>query len=68
MELTKSSIFPGMETPCIKVCTYDPAIRMCSGCGRTLEEVRSWFAMTDEQRRAVMDVLPARLKAAMQAR
>ena len=56
-----------METPCIKICTYDPAIRMCSGCGRTLEEVRGWFAMTDEQRRAVMQVLPARLKAATQA-
>ena len=56
-----------METPCIKICTYDPAIRMCSGCGRTLEEVRGWFAMTDDQRRAVMLQLPDRLKAATQA-
>jgi predicted Fe-S protein YdhL (DUF1289 family) len=35
---------------------------MCSGCGRTLEEVRGWFAMTDDQRRAVMAELPERLK------
>jgi predicted Fe-S protein YdhL (DUF1289 family) len=35
---------------------------MCSGCGRTLEEVRGWFAMTDAQRRAVMVALPERLK------
>ena len=51
-----------METPCVKICTYEPAIRMCSGCGRTLEEVRGWFTMTDAQRRAVMDELPGRLK------
>jgi predicted Fe-S protein YdhL (DUF1289 family) len=56
-----------METPCIKICTYDFASQLCSGCGRTLAEVRGWFAMTDEQRRAVMDVLPERLKAAKPA-
>jgi uncharacterized protein len=56
-----------METPCIKICTYEPSIRMCSGCGRTLEEVRSWFAMTDEQRRAVMVELPERLRRATSA-
>ena len=56
-----------METPCIKICTYDPAIRMCSGCGRTLDEVRGWFSMSDNQRRAVMVELPARLKAAKPA-
>jgi predicted Fe-S protein YdhL (DUF1289 family) len=51
-----------MESPCVKICTYEPAIRMCSGCGRTLEEVRGWFAMTDAQRWAVMVALPERLK------
>ena len=45
-----------METPCIKICTYEPAIGMCIGCGRTLAEVRGWFEMTDAERRAVMDV------------
>jgi predicted Fe-S protein YdhL (DUF1289 family) len=51
-----------MESPCVKICTYEPSIRMCSGCGRTLEEVRGWFTMTDEQRRAVMAELPERLR------
>lgn len=53
-----------MESPCVKICTYDPQARMCSGCGRSLAEVRGWFDMTDAQRRAVMEELPARLKAA----
>ena len=50
-----------MESPCVKICTYEPSLGMCSGCGRTLAEVRGWFEMTDEQRRAVMEELPARL-------
>ena len=56
-----------MLTPCVKICTYEPAWGMCSGCGRTLAEVRGWFEMTDDQRRAVMDELPARLAKAKEA-
>jgi predicted Fe-S protein YdhL (DUF1289 family) len=53
-----------MESPCVRICTYDFDARICSGCGRTLEEVRGWFEMTDAQRRAVMEQLPDRLKRA----
>ena len=52
----------GMESPCIKVCTYDPGTGLCLGCGRTLEEIGAWFSMSDDERRAVMEKLPARLK------
>ncbi len=52
-----------MESPCIKICTYDPGSKLCLGCGRTLEEIGDWFSMTDAERRAVMEMLPARLKA-----
>ena len=53
----------GMESPCLKICTYDPASGLCQGCGRTLEEIGAWFSMSDAQRRAVMEQLPERLKA-----
>lgn len=56
-----------MESPCVKICTYDAASGLCSGCGRTLEEIGAWFSMTDEARRAVMQQLPERLKALSQA-
>ncbi len=52
-----------MESPCVKICTYDPARGLCTGCGRTLAEIGDWFAMTDDQRRRVMAELPERLKA-----
>ena len=50
-----------MQTPCVKICTYDAASGLCSGCGRTLSEIGGWLSMTDAQRRAVMEKLPARL-------
>jgi uncharacterized protein len=50
-----------MESPCIKICTWDPESGLCLGCGRTLEEIGDWSAMTDAERRAVMEKLPDRL-------
>ncbi|HVW72454.1 MAG TPA: DUF1289 domain-containing protein [Rhizomicrobium sp.] len=52
-----------MESPCIKICAYDPESGLCRGCGRTLEEIGDWHGMTDAERRAVMEKLPARLSA-----
>jgi predicted Fe-S protein YdhL (DUF1289 family) len=51
-----------MESPCIKICTYDPDSGLCRGCGRTLEEIGAWFSMTDAERCAVMGQLPERLR------
>lgn len=51
-----------MDSPCIKICTYEPGSGLCSGCGRTLEEISAWFSMSDEQRRAVMEQLLERLR------
>jgi uncharacterized protein len=52
-----------MESPCIKICTYDQASGLCCGCGRTLAEIGNWFSMTDDERSAVMEQLPQRLRA-----
>ena len=49
-----------IETPCNKVCVIDPASGLCIGCGRTLAEIGSWISMTADERRRVMDELPAR--------
>jgi len=51
-----------MESPCIKICTYDPESGLCRGCGRTLAEIGDWYCMSDAERRAVMEKLPERLK------
>ncbi len=47
-------------TPCIGVCTLDPA-GYCDGCLRTGDEIAGWMSMSDAQRLHMMDVvLPAR--------
>jgi len=52
-----------MQTPCIHVCSIDPETALCTGCGRTLPEIGGWMSFSDEERRLLMTLLPARLAA-----
>ncbi|MCP8940654.1 DUF1289 domain-containing protein [Alsobacter sp. SYSU M60028] len=49
------------ESPCIQVCVMDRAAGLCIGCGRTIDEISRWAAMSPAERRAIMDRLPRRL-------
>lgn len=49
-----------IESPCVKLCTIDPAARLCVGCLRSIDEITRWARMAPEERRAVMAALPAR--------
>jgi predicted Fe-S protein YdhL (DUF1289 family) len=49
-----------VESPCIRVCTVDPAARVCIGCFRTLDEICYWTRMADAERAAVNARLPER--------
>lgn len=48
-----------ISTPCVRLCTLDGDV--CVGCRRTLAEIMAWGSMSEPQRRAIMDMLPARL-------
>ncbi len=50
-----------IQTPCTKICTIDPASGLCVGCGRTLDEIARWSALTDDERTRVMAELPRRM-------
>jgi len=50
-----------MESPCVKICTYDAALGLCLGCGRSLNEIAGWASFSDVERRRIMDELPERL-------
>ena len=56
-----------IESPCIKICTLDARSGLCLGCGRTIDEIARWTAMTAAERARVMSELPARLAAAKPA-
>jgi predicted Fe-S protein YdhL (DUF1289 family) len=34
---------------------------MCIGCGRSLDEIAGWVALSEAERRQIMTQLPARL-------
>lgn len=49
-----------IESPCIKICVIHPESRLCTGCLRSIDEITQWSRMTPEDRRAIMEDLPAR--------
>jgi predicted Fe-S protein YdhL (DUF1289 family) len=49
-----------LESPCIKLCVIDQASGYCGGCLRTLAEIARWASLSDDERRRIMQELPAR--------
>lgn len=52
-----------VASPCINVCRMNPATGWCDGCLRTLDEIAAWSRMSEDARRAVWALLPARREA-----
>jgi predicted Fe-S protein YdhL (DUF1289 family) len=50
-----------IQTPCTRICTVDPRSGLCLGCGRTLDEIARWTALTDRERARIMAEAPQRL-------
>jgi len=53
----------GPSTPCINICVVEPSTGLCVGCGRNIDEIGRWGALSEGQRLAVMAGLPDRLRA-----
>ena len=51
-----------ISSPCIKICALDPQAGICSGCGRTLDEIARWGGMEESERLRIMQSLAARLE------
>jgi predicted Fe-S protein YdhL (DUF1289 family) len=49
-----------IKTPCVQVCAVDDQSGLCLGCFRSLAEITGWVRLTDGERDAVLDELPAR--------
>ena len=49
------------HSPCVGMCTLDPAMGWCLGCGRTGDEIASWIGLDDAGRLAIWNELPERL-------
>lgn len=49
------AVKPPLASPCIGACSINSAsgIKECEGCKRTMDELRGWRTMTDNQRMLV---------------
>lgn len=54
-------IKPEIESPCVNICRMDNENRYCIGCWRSIDEIKRWTTMSDEERTAVMAQLEARM-------
>jgi uncharacterized protein len=52
-----------ISSPCNRICVVHPTSRICTGCGRSLDEIARWIALSETERTAIMTQLPARLAA-----
>ncbi|MDT8438825.1 MAG: DUF1289 domain-containing protein [Wenzhouxiangellaceae bacterium] len=48
-----------IESPCVSICRLDDD-GVCVGCFRTAGEIAGWLGYSDDERRAIMQQLPAR--------
>lgn len=49
-----------IESPCVKICVLHRMSGYCIGCYRTGNEIAQWSTMSPEQRKTLMEQLPAR--------
>ncbi len=49
-----------VPSPCTSVCRMDERSGWCAGCCRTIDEIAGWSTMSDEAKRRVWALLPAR--------
>jgi uncharacterized protein len=50
-----------IESPCTKICTLDARSGLCLGCGRTVDEIACWTALSAAERTRIMAELPGRV-------
>ncbi len=44
-------------SPCVQICHIEPAMSLCEGCGRTLDEIACWGSMTEAEKAPVWERL-----------
>ncbi len=49
-----------VPSPCISVCELDEKKLQCKGCLRTLDELRDWGVMSDQEKLVIWQRIEAR--------
>lgn len=48
-----------VKSPCINICQVN-LDGVCQGCGRTTDEIASWWSMTNEEKQQVLENIESR--------
>lgn len=51
-----------IKSPCINKCNLNPKTSLCEGCFRSLDEIKYWVIMTDNERVKTLDRVENRKK------
>ena len=51
-----------INSPCVGVCEMDRPTGLCKGCGRTMEEIATWWMLSAEKRLEIMSELGRRME------
>lgn len=49
-----------IQSPCVNICVIHPQTRLCTGCLRSIDEIRDWSSMSPDTRHQIMLDLPTR--------
>ena len=59
-KLAHKQVDKTVDSPCIKVCTYEEEEEFCIGCHRSKQELQDWWIMTREQKLEVLKKIEER--------
>jgi predicted Fe-S protein YdhL (DUF1289 family) len=54
-QATMETMTASPPSPCIAICQMSPKTGLCIGCHRTINEIADWSALTDDEKRAVLE-------------
>lgn len=46
-----------VASPCVGICQYTPGTDVCSGCGRTSDEITKWMFLSSSEKQQIIDRL-----------
>ena len=49
-----------IPSPCLKICIYDHTLDYCTGCYRTIDEIKHWPYLSETNKKRVVNSLEQR--------
>lgn len=49
-----------IKSPCISICAIDDLSGLCQGCYRTIEEIKGWWDMNQDEQKNLLVTLEER--------